>query len=554
MIIRGMGVGRRIAVGPVIRKHPRLPEPEDKPFSGDPEREWALAAEALSSTATDLLERSERADGEAKDILQALADEADDPALAEDVEALIRNGKTAERAVFEAFRAYRELLAGLGGYQADRAADLDDLSQRTISFLRGLPPPGVPESDTPFVLVAEDLAPADTALLDLDVVLALITEQGGPTSHTAILARSKSLPAVVGAADAATLKDGTLVIVDAAAGTIEANPSPESVALAHARLDALKADSVQPPRAGALADGFNVPLLSNLGSPDEAEEALSLGAEGVGLFRTELLFLDAAEPPGRDEQREQYSQLLSAFRGKKVVARVLDAGADKPLSFLGNTSEANPALGLRGLRALRQAEGVLRDQLTALAEAERDSGAELWVMAPMVADIEDTKYFVNIAHECGIRTAGVMVEIPSAALLAHQVLEHCDFISLGTNDLTQYTLAADRQLGSVAAYQNPWHPAVLQLISMAGRAGADARKPVGVCGEAAADPLLAVVLVGLGITSLSMAPSALADVRAELSNHTLEQAKELAVVALAADSALSARQAVTSRVLNRVAD
>lgn len=551
VLITGMGVGRSVAVGPVLRRQPRLHEPLDTRFTGDANSEWARATEALSATADDLLARSEQVEGVARDILNALADEANDPALAEKVEALIRSGKCAERAVFEAFITFRDLLAKLGGYQAERAGDLDDLSQRTIAHLRGVPLPGIPESDTPFVLVADDLAPADTALLDLSVVLALVTEQGGPTSHTAILARSKWLPAVVGAAGAAGLEDGTIVIVDAAAGTVERDPSEKSVAEAQARQAAMKADLTATHDAGALADGTRVPLMANLGSPDEASVALALGAEGVGLFRTELMFLNSQDSPSRQEQEQEYSALLKSFSGKKVVVRVLDAGADKPLPFLGNEAETNPALGLRGLRALRQAEQVLRVQLEALAAAAEGTDADLWVMAPMVADADDTQYFADIARESGVQTVGVMVEIPSAALLARDVLDRCDFISLGTNDLTQYTLAADRQLGSVAAYQDPWHPAVLRLIAMAGRAGAETSKPVGVCGEAAADPLLAVVLVGLGVTSLSMAPSALADVRAELSQHTLDEAQALALAAAGAATAAAAREAVAAAIRRR---
>lgn len=238
--------------------------------------------------------------------------------------------------------------------------------------------------------------------------------------------------------------------------------------------------------------------------------------------------------------------MLDAFPGKKVVVRCLDAGADKPLSFLNDAEEENPALGLRGLRALRANEQILRDQLTALAQAQEQTEAELWVMAPMVADVEETEYFVTLAKELGIRVAGVMAEIPSLALMADQVASASDFVSIGTNDLTQYTMAADRMLGSVAGYQDPWHPAVLRLIRMLGDAGRAAGKPVGVCGEAASDPLLAVVLVGLGATSLSMTPAALGEVRAELLKHTRADADALASAALAAPTAAAARAAAAT--------
>ncbi|RXZ48100.1 putative PEP-binding protein, partial [Agromyces binzhouensis] len=298
-----------------------------------------------------------------------------------------------------------------------------------------------------------------------------------------------------------------------------------------------------PVTPGALADGTAVPLLANLGSADGAAGAIELGAEGVGLFRTEFLFLDSDRAPSVSEQQDQYTRMLSAFAGKKVVVRVLDAGADKPLSFLNDAEEENPALGLRGIRALRHAEVILREQLTALAAAEAATDADLWVMAPMIATVDETRYFTELCRELGLKTAGVMVETPSAALIADRVLEVADFASIGTNDLTQYTMAADRLLGTVANLQDPWAPAVLRLVAEVGAAGGRLGKPVGICGEAAADPLLAVVLVGLGATTLSMSPSALADVRASLARYTREDAERIARAALAAEGAVEAKQA-----------
>ena len=373
-----------------------------------------------------------------------------------------------------------------------------------------------------------------------------VTIDGGPTSHTAILAREKSIVAVVGAADAASLADGDTVVVDAAGDLVVAAPTAEQIADAQARIAERAALEAAPVTPGALADGTPVPLLANLGSAGGAAEALKLGAEGVGLFRTEFLFLDADSAPSVREQQEHYSRLLTAFGGRKVVVRVLDAGADKPLSFLNDAPEENPALGLRGIRALRHSEIILREQLTALAAADAATDAELWVMAPMIATVEETRYFTALAKELGIRVAGVMVETPSAALIADRVLAACDFASIGTNDLTQYTMAADRLLGTVANLQSPWHPAVLQLIADVGRAGAELGKPVSICGEAAADPLLAVVLVGLGATSLSMSPSALADVRASLARYSPDDANALARAALAAEGAAEAKQAANA--------
>lgn len=541
--LRGVGIGLGVAQGPVARMSEPLPAPADEPSSLTPEEEIARVHASVTAVARELEKRGASAGGAARDVLEAQAMMAEDPSLDDEVVARLHAGKTAEFAVFNAFASFRDTLSAMGGYLGERAADLDDVAQRVIAHLRGLPAPGIPDPGHPFILVAKDLAPADTALLDLDKVLALVTSEGGPTSHTAILAREKSIVAVVGTPGATGLVDGEIVIVDAAKGNVTTQPTDEELAQAQRRANDRAAAAAAPITPGALKDGTAVPLLANLGKPGGSAEAVALGAEGVGLFRTEFLFLSSSQAPTVQEQVVAYSELLSAFPGKKVVVRALDAGADKPLAFLNDTHEENPALGLRGLRALRASEDILREQLTALAQADAATDADLWVMAPMVSTIEETEYFVAMAKEYGIKTAGVMIEVPSCALMSKRIMSIADFASIGTNDLTQYTFAADRLLGSVASFQDPWHPAVLRLISESAKGGAANGKPVGVCGEASADPLLAVVLVGLGITSLSMAPTALADVRASLLLYSLEDAQRIALAALGADDAASARAA-----------
>ncbi|WAB82738.1 phosphoenolpyruvate--protein phosphotransferase [Microcella daejeonensis] len=523
-----------------------VPDPTDTPRTRTAEEETARATEALTATATQLRERGQAAGGTAAEVLDALAMMAEDPSLATDVQQRIEKGATAEFAIFAAMDAFRELLAGMGGYLGERAGDLGDVARRAIARLQGLPAPGVPESEHPFILVARDLAPADTATLDLDHVLALVTTEGGPTSHTAILAREKGITAIVGALQAAELNDGDLVLVDAENGTIELDPPQERIDLAVQRTATLQAIRAASSGPGHLADGHAVPLLANIGSPESAREAAARGAEGVGLFRTEVLFLGAEKAPSVEEQAATYREVFANFPRQKVVVRVLDAGADKPLAFLTDAGEENPALGRRGLRALAAHEEVLRDQLTALAQAAEGGEAEVQVMAPMVSTAQEARYFRDLAHELGIRVAGVMVEVPSCAIMADHVVPNADFVSIGTNDLTQYVFAADRLLGSVAGFQNPWHPAVLRLIQQVGVAGAEHGVPVGICGEAAADPLLAVVLVGLGATTLSMSSTSIADVRAEIAQYTLDEARALAAIAVAADSAEAARDAVAA--------
>ena len=495
MVITGVGIGRGVAVGPVIRMAASLPEPADMPrnASVSAEDEIDRAMKALNTVNADLNRRAEEAANgdeatkKAAPILQAIAMFASDPSLAESIKNLITGGKTAERAVLEGFGQIEEMFKAIGGYQAERAADLHDVGQRVIADLMGLPAPGVPQSDTPFVLVAEDLSPADTAVLDLDKTLAIVTSQGGPTSHTAILARARGIVAVVSAQGADDIKDGQTVVVNAAENTVIIDPSDGEIAEAHeAKANAAKAKELRG-KPGQTKDGHLIPLLANVGKPEDADPALEYGAEGVGLFRTEFLFLGNEEPPSVEEQTEAYAKLLSRFPGKKVVIRMLDAGADKPLPFLTPEDEPNPALGLRGLRTLRVHKKVLEDQLEAIA------------------------------------------------LMADKVAQVADFVSIGTNDLTQYTLAADRTLGSVAHYQTAWHPAVLRAIKLIADAGNANGMPVGVCGEAAADPDLAVVLAGIGVNSLSMTPVALDDVRAQLASVTFEEAKEKAAAALNGD-------------------
>ncbi len=543
MILKGVGIGRGVAVGPVLRMAEPLPEPKDEPraASVSAEAENARVTKALAAVNADLNRRAqEAANGDegtkqAAEILQAVAMFASDPALAANIAKMVDDGKTGERAVLEGFGQVEEMFRQIGGYQGERAADLHDVGQRVIAELMGRPAPGVPQSETPFVLVAKDLSPADTASLDLDKTLAIVTSEGGPTSHTAILCRARGIVAVVSAAEAVDLTDGETVIVNAAKGEVTTDPTDEQLAAAHdAKLRADKAKELRG-QPGQLKDGHRIPLLANVGKPSDAKTALEYGAEGVGLFRTEFLFIGNEEPPTVEGQTQAYAELLAQFPGKKVVIRLLDAGADKPLPFLTPEDEPNPALGLRGLRTLAQHKAVLEGQLKALAAADAQTDADLWVMAPMVADEWEAEYFTKLGKSFGLKFVGSMAEVPSIAVMADKVSQVTDFVSIGTNDLTQYTLAADRTLGSVSNYQTAWHPAVLRVIKMICEAGNKNGMPVGVCGEAAADPDLAVVLAGLGVNSLSMTPVALDDVRAELAQHTLEEAQQIAAKALNGD-------------------
>ncbi|WP_200841879.1 phosphoenolpyruvate--protein phosphotransferase [Actinomadura sp. K4S16] len=548
--MQGAGVSPGVGVGPVRTIAGAVPEPPAGSRHGgdaDAERDSALAA--LEAVAADLEERGERAaaagNTDGRDVLNAQALMARDPGLADGVRAKIVEGTAAARAVFEAFGVYREMLAGAGEYMAARVTDLDDIRDRAIARLLGLPVPGVPESGEPFVLVARDLAPADTAVLDPAQVVAFVTEEGGPTSHTAILARTMGVPAVVALPGATALSEGTRVLVDGAAGTVRPDPSEAEVATARAAAAARATALQESTGPGATGDGHAVPLLANIGGPKDVEAALANGAEGVGLYRTEFLFLDRAAPPSDEEQEEAYRKVLEAFPEGRVVVRTLDAGADKPLAFLpAPGDEPNPALGERGLRMMRRHPDVLASQLAALTRAAAGLSAKLQVMAPMVTDADEAAAFAAACREAGVAHPGVMIEVPAAALRARDLAPEVEFFSIGTNDLTQYACAADRQVGGLAHLQDPWQPAVLDLVAPAAGAGV----PCGVCGEAAGDPALACVLVGLGVTSLSMSAPSLPLVRAALVRHTLEQCRAAAEAARAARTAEQAREAARTHL------
>jgi phosphotransferase system enzyme I (PtsI) len=544
-VLRGVGVSHGVAIGQVRHMGTAVLEPgADRIAAEEVDQEQARSRQAVDAVAADLQARGTLAGGEAQAVLEAQALMAQDPELMADVERRIAVGSTAQRAVYDAFAAYRALLAGAGEYLAGRVADLDDVRNRIVARLMGVPMPGLPDSDEPYVLVARDLAPADTALLDPTLVLGFVTEEGGPTSHSAILARAMGVPAVVALPRAMELAEGVVAAVDGSSGEIVVDPSAERRAeleqMAAERKAALAASS----GPGATSDGHQVPLLANIGGPADVQNALDHGAEGIGLFRTEFLFMESSRAPSEDQQVASYRQVLEAFPDGRVVVRVLDAGADKPLDFLTPADEPNPALGVRGLRTLLEHPEVLDTQLRALARAVEGLPVHLEVMAPMVADRADARAFAEACRKAGlVAKFGAMVEIPSAALRARAILQEVEFLSIGTNDLAQYAFAADRQVGSLSRLQDPWQPALLDLIAASGEAARAEGRSCGVCGEAASDPLLACVLTGLGMTSLSMGAAALPYVRAELAKVTLAQCERAAAAARAADSAEDARAA-----------
>lgn len=547
--VRGIGVSAGTAVGPVVV----MPEPIEEPPPGrrlaprdDHRAQSARLSAAARDVADDLTRTAANAEGTTRAVLETTAAIATDHTLIADAERrVVDDHLVPERAIWEAADAVAQQFEALGGYFAERTQDIADVRDRIVAVLTGLPAPGVPDFPEPFVLVARDLAPSATAALDPARVLAIVTELAGPTSHTAIVANAKGIPAVVAAAGAVdALTPGATVLVDGSSGLVTCNPTDEQIS--HARELASRSRSFD--GDGRTADGHHVALLANIGDPDGAAGAATAGAEGVGLFRSEFCFLGREDPPSVAEQVTEYRKVLREFPGCKVVIRTLDSGADKPLEFLSSPDEENPALGVRGLRTASRWPDLLDEQLQAIAQAADAEEADVWVMAPMVATVDEAQWFVDKCAGYGLEQSGVMVEIPSAALLAGPMLASAHFASIGTNDLAQYTMAADRLLGSLAELNDPWQPAVLRLVEMTCRGGAQQDRPVGVCGEAASNPVLALVLVGLGVSSLSMTARALPDVAALLREVTLDQCRHLAQRAVTASSARGARELVRAEL------
>jgi phosphotransferase system enzyme I (PtsI) len=535
-----------VRFAPVIRAN-RLPPIQDLDPGGElpePDRpaEVARFGAAAATVAERLRERAAAASGAAAEVLTATAQLAQDRAWLGSAENAIKAGKPAVRATNDAAGQFIEMFTKMGGLMAERVTDLKDIRDRVIAELAGLPAPGVPEPVEPSILLAEDLAPADTAGLDPHRVVGLATTLGGPTSHTAIIARQLGIPCVVAVKGLDGVPAGAMVLLDGSRGTVTLNPDRTEAAAAVATADVAAAAMAGWTGPGATSDGHPVSILANVADGSAARAAKQSPVEGVGLFRTELCFLDADTEPSVDAQALIYAEVLDAFAGQKVVIRTLDAGSDKPLKFVNSPEEENPALGVRGFRIIEIDADLVGRQLDAIAVAAERTGNPPWVMAPMIATPQEASRFAELARARGLYP-GVMIEVPAAALLAERILEHVEFLSIGTNDLTQYTMAADRMSSDLATLTDPWQPGVIALVAKTARAGQATGKPVGVCGEAAADPLLACVLIGLGVTSLSAAASAVTPVGAKLSTVTLQQCKDAAEAVLATAGPAEARAA-----------
>src|SRR3954447_4800259 len=477
-VLHGTPVVPGVAFAPAVVASAHVSPHAIKAFEdqGFPDPDAALGAydAAVTEAAEGLAAKAANADGAAAEALTATAGLARDKGLRSAGAKRVNAGEPVLTALTAAIEQFAGMFTSMGGLMAERVTDLRDIERRVTARLVGEPEPGVPVPDAPSVLLAEDLAPADTAGLDATTVVALVTEKGGPTSHTAIIARQLGIPCVVGVHGLGEVRDGTPLLVDGTTGEILLEPDADSAASLVEGSRAAREALERWTGPGRTADGTPVKLLANVADGSSAASAGAGPVEGVGLFRTELSFLNRKEEPSVEEQAEIYGKVLDPFRdGRYVVVRTLDAGSDKPIAFATLQGEENPALGVRGLRLSFGNPGLLERQLAGIASAAKQTGTETWVMAPMVATIAEAAEFAGAVRRHGLK-AGVMVEIPSAALLAHQMLEVVDFLSIGTNDLTQYTMAADRMATDLAHLTDSWQPAVLQLIAITAEAGKQA--------------------------------------------------------------------------------
>jgi multiphosphoryl transfer protein len=436
---------------------------------------------------------------------------------------------------------------------AGRATDLRDVGRRVLRLLADTveDEPVLPTS--PVILIAEDLTPSDTAGLDPAFILGFCTAYGGPTSHSAIIARSLDIPAIVGAGPAVlNLTDGTRCILDGESGNLYPHPSEADLATARAAQQDLQAlrekEQLARFQPAIMTDGHRLEVVANIGAAVEAEQAVNAGAEGVGLLRTEFLFLNRSEPPSEEEQFAAYTQMTQALNGLPLIIRTLDIGGDKSVPYLNLPSEENPFLGVRGIRLCLQRPDLFRPQLRAIYRAAQTGPVK--IMFPMIATLEELQAAKQIAEEVRLAIAapsvdiGMMIEVPSAVLMADEFAKEVDFFSIGTNDLTQYVLAMDRGHPVLAKQADGLHPAVLRMIYQTVQAATAAGKWVGVCGGMAGDPKGAAILAGLGVAELSISIPSVAAVKAKLRSLSLSQTQALAKRALNCRNAQEVRNLV----------
>ena len=566
-VYRGIAVSEGYAIGPVRylssqKENVPLQKTENRP------QEWSRFLQARMKACSRMMELYQQAlsrvgehyAGIFKIQLALLQDE---DLLTRVRRRILEEGYTAESAIEKTADEYRHLFEEMDDeYLRAREADVQDVKQQVLMQLASSSTlesrrETSPAWEEPCILAADDILPSETLHIDASRVRGMILRKGSQISHAAILARSLGIPAVAGAGDKVDgIEDGTDLLLDGAAGEVIADPDADTLAEFQAKKkaeDERKAMLAKfKDREGATSDGRRIVIEGNIGKPDDAVRVAELGGEGVGLFRSEFLFMDRDDLPSEDEQFEAYKQACEAMAGKPVIIRTLDIGGDKEVPALGLEKEQNPFLGYRAIRICLNQTDLFLTQLRALLRAAQYG--DLRIMFPMISSIEEIRHAKQILQQAmDLLEAekipfnphvkvGIMVEIPVAAVCADVLAKEVDFFSIGTNDLIQYSCAVDRINEKISYLYRPLHPGVLRLIAMTAKAANENGIEVGVCGEMAGTPGMAPVLCGLGVTNLSMSASAMLAAKADLAAHSYGECKELADKLVAAASATDAEQ------------
>ena len=558
MRIQGISGSRGVAVGNVYRYiQEEIVIPDYTVAEDKVEEEIGKFAAAMAATLKQLDTIRQKAldemGPEEAAIFEAHMQIAQDPSLSDGIKSLVESSHTnVVAATAQTIETFANIFLGMEDpYMRERGADIKDIGDRLMRNMLGMNPRGLSHISGEVILVAQDLAPSDTASLDKNVVKGIVTAAGGPTSHAAIMARTLEIPAVMGVGDIENFVDGDKAVVLGTDGIVEINPSDadwdEYTNQAAAFQEELKRLRESANLEATTTDGHHVELFGNIGKAKDAKNALTMGAQGIGLYRTEFLYMENDELPAEDVQFEEYKKVAQDMKGKPVIIRTMDIGGDKELKCLDLPSEMNPFLGYRAIRISLNRPDIFKVQLRALLRAS--AFGDIHIMYPMIASVEEVKQANAMLDECKAELTaegkefnkdikvGIMIEVPAAAVISPILAKYVDFFSIGTNDLCQYTLAVDRMNEAIGSLYQPLHPGVLRLIKHVIDASHEQGKFTGMCGELAGDPVATMILLGLGLDEFSMTASSIPLIKNILRSVSKAECEEVANKALAMDTA-----------------
>ena len=558
MRIQGISGSRGVAVGNVYRYiQEEIVIPDYTVAEDKVEEEIGKFAAAMAATLKQLDTIRQKAldemGPEEAAIFEAHMQIAQDPSLSDGIKSLVESSHTnVVAATAQTIETFANIFLGMEDpYMRERGADIKDIGDRLMRNMLGMNPRGLSHISGEVILVAQDLAPSDTASLDKNVVKGIVTAAGGPTSHAAIMARTLEIPAVMGVGDIESFVDGDKAVVLGTDGIVEINPSDadwdEYTNQAAAFQEELKRLRESANLEATTTDGHHVELFGNIGKAKDAKNALTMGAQGIGLYRTEFLYMENDELPAEDVQFEEYKKVAQDMKGKPVIIRTMDIGGDKELKCLDLPSEMNPFLGYRAIRISLNRPDIFKVQLRALLRAS--AFGDIHIMYPMIASVEEVKQANAMLDECKEELiadgkefnkdikVGIMIEVPAAAVISPILAKYVDFFSIGTNDLCQYTLAVDRMNEAIGSLYQPLHPGVLRLIKHVIDASHEHGKFTGMCGELASDPVATMILLGLGLDEFSMTASSIPLIKNILRSVSKAECEEVANKALTMDTA-----------------